>query len=77
MTREPASAGWNLHDCTPRAAQHLLLCAVLDENAGALAAWRQWRDSEDFDAIDSASFRLLPMIYLRLKSLDPAESGHR
>ncbi|MCB1844811.1 MAG: nucleotidyltransferase family protein, partial [Halioglobus sp.] len=32
-----------------------------------------WRGAQDIDVIDAASFRLLPLIYLRLKTLDPGD----
>lgn len=62
---------YDLHACTPNRAQRQLLRAVLGDDTQALAAWCEWRETQDIDAIDSASFRLLPLIYLRLKVLAP------
>lgn len=66
-----AGPDYNLHACTPGGAQRKLLRAVLGGDGEALGAWRDWRETQDIDAIDSASFRLLPLIYLRLKRLAP------
>lgn len=67
------TAPWDLHDCAPAPPQRQLLEAVLAPQARALDAWRQWRAAVDIDAVESASFRLLPLVYLRLKDLDPAD----
>lgn len=68
-----AGRDYNLHACTPNGAQRLLLRVALGDDDGALEAWREWRQTQDIDAIDSASFRLLPLIYLRLKVLAPGD----
>ena len=57
--RVPSTAG-----CWPNSAQDLLLTAALAEPDAAARAWEAWRGRADVDAIDPASFRLLPLIYL-------------
>jgi Uncharacterised nucleotidyltransferase len=62
---------YDLCACAPDASQRKLLSAALADDPTALTAWRSWRESEDIENIDSASFRLLPLIYRRLKVLAP------
>jgi len=50
----------------PTEAQRLVLHAALDDHEDALAAWRRWRRSVDFDAVDHGSTRLLPLVYRNL-----------
>ena len=50
-------------------AQELLLRAALLEGDAALSAWREWRAANPLEAIDDASFQLLPRLYLNLQRL--------
>lgn len=54
----------------PTAAQEHLLhaCLNLDETL-ARDAWRQWRDAVEFDQIDQASMRFMPLLLRRLETL--------
>ncbi|MFT4519065.1 MAG: hypothetical protein ACI9JM_001456 [Halioglobus sp.] len=67
------STTYDLHDCTPDSSQRYLLTAVLRSSDASLEAWRAWCGEVDIEDVDSASFRLLPLIYLRLKTLDPTD----
>jgi hypothetical protein len=60
----------------PTPVQTLLLRAALLEAPAALQAWTAWKDAIDFDAIDSASFRLLGLAYRNLTRIgvDPSDS---
>jgi hypothetical protein len=62
----------------PSEDQSLVLHAALDDEEAALAAWRRWRQTVDFDAVDHGSSRLLPLVYRNLgpDSLD-AEAALR
>lgn len=53
--------------CWPSPDQELLLRACLRPGPDAVAAWRRWRDRVALDAVDPASFRLLPLLYRRLQ----------
>jgi Uncharacterised nucleotidyltransferase len=46
----------------PTPVQQLLLRACLFNGEDAIAAWRSWRTTIDFDRIDSGSIRLLPVL---------------
>jgi len=48
--------------------QHLLLRAALLHGNEAIEAWRTWRSRVDFEQIDHASARLLPLVYRNLES---------
>ena len=50
----------------PTREQELLLQACLFEGEDGLAAWRSWQASVDFDRLDPASVRLLPLLAERL-----------
>lgn len=52
--------------CWPTPAQTLLLRACLLEPAASVEAWERWVRTEDFEAIDSGSFRLLGLAYRHL-----------
>jgi hypothetical protein len=49
-----------------RAQKQLLRAALLGGNAG-LEAWKQWRKENKIESIDTASFFILPQVYLNLK----------
>lgn len=59
------------YDYLPTPAQELLLKAALFNDDRAVAAWRVWKAQHDLvaDRIDGGAFRLLPLLYLNLKSL--------
>ena len=63
--------GWFETSAKPglTAGQELLLRAALLDGEPALAAWRAWRAANQLDAIDDASFHLLPRLYLNLQRL--------
>jgi hypothetical protein len=50
----------------PTAEQLLVLHAALDPTAAAIASWRRWRESVEFDHVDHGSTRLLPLVYRNL-----------
>ncbi|MEQ1839385.1 MAG: nucleotidyltransferase family protein, partial [Verrucomicrobiales bacterium] len=52
--------------CWPTPSQTLLLRAALLEPAPALSAWEEWNHRDDFEAVDSGSFRLLGLVYRNL-----------
>jgi hypothetical protein len=56
----PVGGSWPL----PR--QVLLLRAALLSGEAALSAWSRWREAADLDAIDSGSYRLLPLLWHNL-----------
>jgi len=62
-----APGEFDLYDCAPDRRQQLLLRAALLEPDAAAAAWRQWCDGGELDDVDSASFRLLPLVYRKLQ----------
>ena len=62
---EPVSARFP-GGCWPTPAQTLLLRACLLEPAASVQAWERWIRTEDFEAIDSGSFRLLGLAYRHL-----------
>lgn len=66
-----------LYDCAPDDQQTLLLRAALSQEEQALQAWQQWSEKGDLDRIDSASFRLLPLVYRNLSDTGAGESTLR
>ena len=56
----------------PNAAQQLLLRAALLDAPAATDAWGEWLASARIDALDSASWKLIPMVYGNLKRLGVA-----
>ena len=42
--------------------------SILDGDA-ARSAWREWRKTVDFDLIDQASYRMVPLLYRNLERL--------
>ena len=67
MNTRAAPGEFDLYDCAPDRRQQLLLRAALLEPDAAAAAWRQWCDGGELDDVDSASFRLLPLVYRKLQ----------
>ena len=61
----------NLHQggCWPTPSQENLLRAALLSGSEAISSWHQWRAQLDFDNIDHASERLIPLLYHNLKKL--------
>ena len=61
----------------PDDAQTLLIRATVAEADVARAAWHQWqqRTPWETEAIDAASQRLLPLVYMSLSRIDPSISG--
>jgi hypothetical protein len=53
--------------------QRLLLRAALLDRDRAHVAWREWRAAVEFDAVDEASQRLLPLFARRIDELAPDE----
>jgi hypothetical protein len=53
----------------PTPAQELLLRAALLDAPAAPEAWRRWQEVERVDALDQASWKLLPAAYLNLTRL--------
>lgn len=47
--------------------QILLLKACLLEGRSAVSAWKVWKEQVDIDFIDSETFSLLPLLYLKLQ----------
>jgi len=67
--RAPASSvNPGFGGCLPTPEQELLLRAALWRGADALAAWEEWREQVDLDAIDPGSKRLLPQLYFNLRA---------
>lgn len=62
--RDPAAA---LGGRAPTPGQRLLLAGALEPDRAAAEAWTRWQDAHDIDAIDTASFRLLPLVYGRIR----------
>lgn len=50
----------------PTTDQELLLRAALLPGDDGRSAWQSWQDSTDIEALDSGSFRLLPLLYRNL-----------
>jgi hypothetical protein len=63
------AAGVGGGECWPTAAQELLLKAALGAGEDALAAWRSWCAGVDIERLDTASHRLLPLLYRNLERL--------
>ena len=61
----------------PTRSQEELLRAALAPPDEALAAWRRWRATGDFDTVDAGGYRLLPLIYRRLSAVAPDEPDVR
>ncbi len=57
----PSSAQW------PAWEHELLLRAALDHGPAAAEAWRQWRAAVSYEHLDQASYRLLPLVYRRMR----------
>ncbi|QDT07301.1 hypothetical protein K227x_57280 [Rubripirellula lacrimiformis] len=58
------------HGCWPNEAQQLLLQAcLLEDDAAATDAWRQWEELVPWDFIDSGSHRLLLLLNDRLQRM--------
>jgi hypothetical protein len=53
----------------PTQTQTLLLHACLLSGEAAIEAYRQWRATTNFEALEEGSFRLLPLLYANLKRL--------
>jgi len=56
----------------PTQQQELLLLSALLKGSDAIDAWKEWRsrvDIDDIDHLDPGSYRLLPLLYHNLKSL--------
>jgi hypothetical protein len=51
----------------PTANQVLLLRACLFSGGDAADAWKSWREHVNFDDIDAASYRLIPLLYKNLR----------
>jgi hypothetical protein len=56
------------NNCWPTRAQELLLKAALLSGQKANGAWREWKSSADIERVDTASFRLLPLLYANLRA---------
>ena len=50
-----------------------MLAACVADTGEAIAAWQQWCASNDLDAIDEQSLRLLPLAWHRLREVAPAD----
>lgn len=50
----------------PRSPQVLLLRAALLDGEAALAAWHEWLGAVDIEALDPASYRVLPLLWHNL-----------
>ncbi|HEX6490683.1 MAG TPA: nucleotidyltransferase family protein [Gaiellaceae bacterium] len=57
----------------PSGQQQLLLEAALSKGERGASAWRQLRPSFDLDALEPASYVLLPLLYRQLERLEPEE----
>jgi hypothetical protein len=53
----------------PAGAHEALVRASILDGEAALAAWREWRRTVDFDRIDQASYRMVPLLYRNLERL--------
>lgn len=58
----------------PDPAQTQLLVACTAAGARAVAAWHQWRAAVDFDAVDRATLRVVPLLYHNLRRAGVAEA---
>jgi hypothetical protein len=59
-------------DLWPSTAHRLILKAALHDGEPAIDAWRRWQSGNSLESADSASFQLLPKLYLNLRRLLPA-----
>ncbi len=57
--------------CWPTREQEWLLQAALLDHDRARSAWRAWQEAARIDSTDPASFRVLPLLYARLRTLEP------
>ena len=64
MTASETPAG-----CWPTEYQELLLRACLLDGDQALDAWRRWEQLCGLDSVDQGSYRLLPLLYTKLRLL--------
>jgi len=67
----PTTQQFRQGGCWPTSSQRLLLRASLLRGPGIIQAWQEWRKNDDLDYVDTASFRLLPLLYHNLASFDP------
>ncbi len=58
----------NRGGCWPTGEQVLLLRAALLQGEDAIAAWKQWKKTVDFESLDTGSYRLLPLLYRNLSA---------
>lgn len=65
MTRKLYST-IDLGSCTPSRQQELLLRAALFSGDEAMLAWSSWRAETNLEAIELASYQLLPLLYKNL-----------
>lgn len=54
--------------------QRLILDVILADDNRAIPAWNQWDAVTDWrhNRVDPSTFRMLPLVYRRLRSIDPA-----
>lgn len=55
-----------LHGIWPTDDEELAIRAALADGERAIAAWKEWLDTNDLDRLSFGSFRLLPLIYSKL-----------
>ena len=67
MKSQTNSTSW------PNQNQELLLKAALLTDRSAVEAWRKWAAQEDFDNLEYASVRLIPLLYQNLSNLGVKE----
>ena len=60
---------YNLNQCTPTQEQTWLLQTAVLSGEEAQQAWQKWRNHVNLDDIDPASYRLLPLVYHNLQTL--------
>lgn len=66
--------------CLPSPQQELLLQAAILKGTDAIEAWKEWKASVDVEQIDSASHRMLPLLYRNLQTLgikDPSMGKYK
>lgn len=63
--------------CWPTPEQEWLLRAALERDDKGLEAWARWKETANFDQLDQAAYRLLPMVYrnLRLAAVHDPHAG--
>lgn len=69
VTEIPPSSAPATGGCWPNEQQELLLKAALLEGEAARAAWMSWRAKASLNKLDTASHRLLPLVYHNLRTL--------